>query len=67
MADNTKKSTRTFTSVLKFIWGAVPVIVLVLIIMILSGAIESKSDKLEAIKTGGRGIKSKTNGNGSYG
>ncbi|MEZ4550562.1 MAG: biotin/lipoyl-binding protein [Desulfobacterales bacterium] len=59
MADNTKKSTRTFTSVLKFIWGAIPVIVLVLIIMILSGAIESKSDKLEAIKTGVAELKAK--------
>lgn len=52
MADNTKKSKNTFRSVLKFIWGAVPVIVLVLIIMILSGAIDSKTDKLEAVKAG---------------
>ncbi|MBC2715215.1 MAG: efflux RND transporter periplasmic adaptor subunit [Desulfobacteraceae bacterium] len=52
MADKVKKSAERSRSLLKFIWGAIPVIVLLLIIVLLSGAIGSKIDKLEAVKTG---------------
>jgi len=37
---------------LKFIWGMIPVVVLLLVIVSLSGAIQAKTDKLEAIKSG---------------
>ncbi len=37
---------------LKRIWGALPVIVIVLIVFILGAAIKSKTEKLEALKTG---------------
>lgn len=52
MTDNVKKTAESPRSLLKLIWGAVPVIVLLLIIVLLSGAIRAKSDRLEAIKTG---------------
>jgi len=38
--------------VLKFIWGVIPILVLVLIIGILSNIITAKRDQLEAVKTG---------------
>ncbi len=52
MADNVEKSAESSRSVLKFIWGAIPVMVLLLIIVLLSWAIRAKTDKLEAVKTG---------------
>jgi membrane fusion protein, multidrug efflux system len=52
MADNVKKSTSRSKAVQKIIRGMIPVIVLLLIIVFLSKAIQSKSDKLEAIKSG---------------
>jgi len=52
MADNVEKSAESSRSLLKFIWVAVPVIVLLLIIVLLSVAIQAKTDKLEAVKTG---------------
>lgn len=52
MADNIEKSAESSRSLLKFIWGAVPVMVLLLIIVLLSVAIQAKTDKLEAVKTG---------------
>lgn len=52
MADRTEKSAHKLRSVMKFIWGAIPVVVLLVIILMLSAAIRSKTDRLEAIKTG---------------
>ncbi len=59
MSDNVQKTARRSRSLLKFIWGALPLAVLLLIIVILSGAIDSKNDKLEAIKTGISELKAK--------
>jgi RND family efflux transporter MFP subunit len=39
-------------SVLKFIWGAMPIVVLVILIGLLSQVIQKKTDRLEAVKTG---------------
>ena len=39
-------------SVLKFIWGAMPIVVLVILIALLSQVIQKKTDRLEAVKTG---------------
>jgi RND family efflux transporter MFP subunit len=49
-----QKEKRPFSArtVLKFIWGAMPVLVLVIIIALLSQAIQKKTDRLEAVKTG---------------
>lgn len=52
MADNVEKSAESSRSLLKFIWGGIPVMVLLLIIVLLSVAIQAKTDKLEAVKTG---------------
>ena len=59
MADKVKKSTSRSEALQKIIRGAIPVIVLLLIIVFLSGAIQSKSDKLEAIKAGVSELKGK--------
>jgi len=50
MTTDTQPSTAK--RILKFVWGVLPILVLVLIIGILSSIIKSKSDKLEAVKTG---------------
>lgn len=52
MSDKEKKSAQMLRSFLKWIWGAIPVLVLVVILVILSSAIKSKTDKLTAIKSG---------------
>jgi len=43
--------------VLKKIWGALPFIVLVVIILVLGSAIKSKTEKLEALKAGYNALK----------
>lgn len=43
--------------VLKKIWGGLPFIVLVVIILVLGSAIKSKTEKLEALKTGYNALK----------
>lgn len=52
MSDNVQKTAYRLRHPLKFFWGVLPVVVLLLIIVMLSGVIRAKSDKLEAIKTG---------------
>jgi len=52
MANNVKKSAKSANALQKLIRGVIPVIVLFLVSVLLSGAIRSKTDKLEAVKTG---------------
>jgi len=48
----TKDGQSTTGSLLKLIWGAIPILVLIVIIMMFSHSIQAKKDKLEAVKRG---------------